>query len=149
MSSISSVVAGAGAAVLTNGSGAVTTEKPGQSVEPSGSASASVSFPYYTSPRIYVDPQYGEVVYDYRDPDTGTSTSQIPSKKQLNAYQALQTLSATPASNAGASSSPATGGGTAAPSTPAGTAQPAPVAAASPSPSAPAAAPALGHSTLA
>ena len=117
MSSISSVAAGAGTAVLTNSSVAVAIGKPGQSVEPSGSASATVSVPYYTSPRIFVDPQYGEVVYDYRDPTTGASTSQIPSRQQLTAYQAQQTTFVSTASGG----VPSGGTGTAGASLPVGT----------------------------
>lgn len=117
MSSISSVAAGAGTAVLTNSSVAAAIGKPGQSVEPSGSAPVTVSLPYYTSPRIYVDPQYGEVVYDYRDPATGASTSQIPSKQQLTAYQAQQTILVSTASGG----PPSVGTGTAGASPPVGT----------------------------
>jgi hypothetical protein len=112
MSSISSVATGAGTAILANSSVAAAIGKPGQSVEPSDSASATVSLPYYTSPRIYVDPQYGEVVYEYRDPETGSSTSQIPSKQQLSAYQALQTIAVTsPAVSSSVSAPVATGVG--------------------------------------
>lgn len=105
MSSISSVAAGAGASIITNGSGSSTSGKPGQTVEPAGSASSSVPLLYYSSPRIYVDPQYGQVVYDYRDPTTGLSTQQVPSRQALDAYTRS---SQTPVASTGAVATTAT-----------------------------------------
>lgn len=108
MSSISSVTAGAGAAIITNSGGSSASGKPSQAVEPTGSASSTVSLLYYTSPRIFVDPQYGEVVYDYRDPTTGNSTQQVPSKQALSAYtksaQTLPTTSSTASATAAVTS---------------------------------------------
>ena len=86
MSSISSVAAGAGVPIITNTSDNSTAGKPGQTVEPAGSASSSVPLLYYTSPRIFVDPQYGQVVYDFRDPKTGATTQQVPSRQAIDAY---------------------------------------------------------------
>lgn len=102
MSSISSVAAGAGASIITNNGGSAASGKPGQAVEPTGSASSTVPLLYYTSPRIYVDPQYGQVVYDYRDPTTGLSTQQVPSRQALDAY--TRTPQATPSPAAAATS---------------------------------------------
>lgn len=110
MSSISSVAAGAGAAIITNNSGSSASGKPGQAVEPTGSASSTVPLLYYTSPRIFVDPQYGQVVYDYRDPTTGISTQQVPSKQALSAYtKTSQTLqpAATATASVASTASPA------------------------------------------
>ena len=92
MSSISSVAAGAGASVITSNGGSSASGKPGQAVEPTGSASSSVPLLYYSSPRIFVDPQYGQVVYDYRDTTTGISTKQVPSRQALDAYRVTQTI---------------------------------------------------------
>ncbi len=117
MSSISSVTAGAGAAIITNSSGGAASGKPGQLVEPTVSSPFSVSLPYYTSPRIYVDPQYGEVVYDYRDPATGNSVNQVPSKQALSAYRVFQTpqtsTTASPPTTSTGTAASATGSGSA------------------------------------
>ena len=115
MSSISSVAAGAGVPIITNTSDNSTAGKPGQTVEPAGSASSSVPLLYYTSPRIFVDPQYGQVVYDFRDPKTGATTQQVPSRQAIDAYnRSPQTSPVTGTVNS--SNTVATGSTTPAPS---------------------------------
>ncbi len=98
MSSISNVAAGAGVSIITNASDNSAAGKPGQTVEPAGSASSSVPLRYYSSPRIFVDPQYGQVVYDFRDPKTGATTQQVPSRQAIDAYNrsSLTTPTSTP-----------------------------------------------------
>jgi hypothetical protein len=48
------------------------------------------SAPIYSSPVIYVDPHIGQVVYEFRDSQSGKLQYSVPSSGQLQLYQSTQ-----------------------------------------------------------